>query len=281
MVTASGGPFRAAAGPSWATSRRSRRSRIPPGRWARSSRSTPPRWSTRAWRSSRRTCSSASASTASTSSCTRSRWCTRWSSSPTGPRSPRPARRTCGCRSRSRSAGRTGCRRRAGDRLEPAHTWTFEPLDDGGVPGGGAGPRRRDRRRAPRRRSTTRPTRSASPRSWRAGIAFTGIVDTVARVVSEQTVPAGDAVTIEDVLAADDWARDRARELTGTGPRGVAGHRARDTGSRGYLRAPGNLRAERPPDEPACSAGSSSCRRCSSPSRCTRPVTSSPPRGSA
>jgi 1-deoxy-D-xylulose-5-phosphate reductoisomerase len=41
---------------------------------------------------------------------------------------------------------------------------------------------------------------------------FLGIVDTVARVVNEHE--AASAVTLEDVLAADDWARLRARELT-------------------------------------------------------------------
>ena len=46
--------------------------------------------------------------TASTSSCTRSRSCTRWSSSSTARRSPRRLRPTCGCRSRSGSTGRTG-----------------------------------------------------------------------------------------------------------------------------------------------------------------------------
>jgi 1-deoxy-D-xylulose-5-phosphate reductoisomerase len=49
--------------------------------------------------------------------------------------------------------------------------------------------------------------------SFRDGrLPFLGIVDTIARVVSEHEAPA--AVTLEDVLAADDWARRRARELT-------------------------------------------------------------------
>ena len=42
---------------------------------------------------------------------------------------------------------------------------------------------------------------------------FAGIVDTVARVVSEHDGRAGDAVTLADVRAADGWARDRAAEL--------------------------------------------------------------------
>jgi 1-deoxy-D-xylulose-5-phosphate reductoisomerase len=48
-------------------------------------------------------------------------------------------------------------------------------------------------------------------------IPFAGIVDTVTQVVSEHHDSAGAAVTLADVLGADGWARDRARELTGKG----------------------------------------------------------------
>ncbi|KJY33714.1 MULTISPECIES: 1-deoxy-D-xylulose-5-phosphate reductoisomerase [unclassified Streptomyces] len=45
-------------------------------------------------------------------------------------------------------------------------------------------------------------------------LAFTGIVDTVAKVVAEHGAPAGGtSLTVEDVLHAEDWARARAREL--------------------------------------------------------------------
>ncbi|MFB6892749.1 1-deoxy-D-xylulose-5-phosphate reductoisomerase [Kitasatospora sp. NPDC056327] len=45
-------------------------------------------------------------------------------------------------------------------------------------------------------------------------LAFTGIVDTVAKVVAEHGAPsAGTPLTVEDVLHAEDWARARAREL--------------------------------------------------------------------
>jgi 1-deoxy-D-xylulose-5-phosphate reductoisomerase len=44
---------------------------------------------------------------------------------------------------------------------------------------------------------------------------FPGIVDTVARVVTEHDVPSFEELSIDDVLAADGWARNRARELTG------------------------------------------------------------------
>jgi 1-deoxy-D-xylulose-5-phosphate reductoisomerase len=49
-------------------------------------------------------------------------------------------------------------------------------------------------------------------------VKFPAIVDTVARVVSEHMSGSGArtpaALTLDDVLAADDWARTRARELT-------------------------------------------------------------------
>jgi 1-deoxy-D-xylulose-5-phosphate reductoisomerase len=49
--------------------------------------------------------------------------------------------------------------------------------------------------------------------AFRGGrLPFLGIVDTIARVVSEHQAPSN--VTLEEVLAADDWARRRARELT-------------------------------------------------------------------
>jgi 1-deoxy-D-xylulose-5-phosphate reductoisomerase len=59
--------------------------------------------------------------------------------------------------------------------------------------------------------------------AFRTGrLAFLGIVDTVAQVVSESESHARDAVTLEDVLAADRWARARALELTGAGRGGAA-----------------------------------------------------------
>ena len=42
---------------------------------------------------------------------------------------------------------------------------------------------------------------------------FTGIVDTVAAVVEEHGTPPGTGLTLDDVLAAETWARARAREL--------------------------------------------------------------------
>ena len=88
-------------------------------------------------------------------------------------RSLRPARRTCGSRSRWAWAGRTGCPRRgpAVDWTRLAR-WTFQPLDEEAFPAVAlareAGPCRRHRTR----RHTTRPTRTAWRPSWRAGSPF-------------------------------------------------------------------------------------------------------------
>jgi 1-deoxy-D-xylulose-5-phosphate reductoisomerase len=43
-------------------------------------------------------------------------------------------------------------------------------------------------------------------------IRFTHIVDTVARVIEELQAPTG-KMTVDDVLSADRWARERARQL--------------------------------------------------------------------
>jgi 1-deoxy-D-xylulose-5-phosphate reductoisomerase len=95
-----------------------------------------------------------------------------------------------------------------------AHTWTFEPLDEQAFPAvplarragaaGGTMP------------AVYNAANEACVAAFMAGqIAFAGIVDTVAQVVSEHHDPAGSTVELADVLAADSWARDRARELTG------------------------------------------------------------------
>ena len=53
--------------------------------------------------------------------------------------------------------------------------------------------------------------------AFRAGaIPFTGIMRTVAQVISEHDGQAAPASGIEEILAADGWARVRARELTGS-----------------------------------------------------------------
>ena len=95
-----------------------------------------------------------------------------------------------------------------------AHTWTFEPLDEDAFP---AVPLARQAGAAG---GTVPAVYNAANEecvgAFLAGqIPFAGIVDTVAQVVSEHSDPAGNAVQLADVLAADSWARDRARELTG------------------------------------------------------------------
>ncbi|MFG1696603.1 1-deoxy-D-xylulose-5-phosphate reductoisomerase [Nonomuraea sp. NPDC049309] len=92
-----------------------------------------------------------------------------------------------------------------------AHTWTFEPLDDDAFPAvalarhvGGEG-------------GTAPAVYNAANEVCldaflRGDLPFLGIVDTVAKVVEEhQVTPAG---SVEEVLAADAWARARAAELT-------------------------------------------------------------------
>jgi 1-deoxy-D-xylulose-5-phosphate reductoisomerase len=94
------------------------------------------------------------------------------------------------------------------------HTWTFEPLDEEAFP---AVPLARQAGAAG---GTVPAVYNAANEvcvgAFLAGqIPFAGIVDTVARVVSEHSDPAGNVVQLADVLGADSWARDRARELTG------------------------------------------------------------------
>jgi 1-deoxy-D-xylulose-5-phosphate reductoisomerase len=95
-----------------------------------------------------------------------------------------------------------------------AHTWTFEPLDEVAFPAvtlarmagaaGGTMP------------AVYNAANEECVGAFLAGrIPFAGIVDTVAQVVSEHQDPAGGAVELADVLAADAWARGRARGLTG------------------------------------------------------------------
>ena len=95
-----------------------------------------------------------------------------------------------------------------------AHTWTFEPLDEQAFPAvriareagaaGGTAP------------AAYNAANEECVEAFLAGrLAFTGIVDIVAQVVSEHDGRAGDTVQLADVLAVDGWARERARELTG------------------------------------------------------------------
>ncbi len=95
-----------------------------------------------------------------------------------------------------------------------AHTWTFEPLDEQAFP-------------AVRIAREAGSAGGTAPAAYNAAnevcvdafltgrLAFPGIVDIVAQVVSEHDGRAGGTAQLADVLAADGWARERARELTG------------------------------------------------------------------
>jgi len=93
-----------------------------------------------------------------------------------------------------------------------AATWTFEPLDDAAFPAvalareaaaaGGTAP------------AVYNAANEACVADFQAGrISFPRIVDTVARIVSEHDAARTAVTTVADVLAVDDWARKRAREL--------------------------------------------------------------------
>ncbi len=93
-----------------------------------------------------------------------------------------------------------------------AATWTFEPLDDAAFPAvalareaataGGTAP------------AVYNAANEACVADFQAGrIGFPRIVDTVARIVSEHDAARTAVTSVADVLAVDDWARRRAREL--------------------------------------------------------------------
>jgi 1-deoxy-D-xylulose 5-phosphate reductoisomerase len=93
-----------------------------------------------------------------------------------------------------------------------AATWTFEPLDDAAFPAvalareaaaaGGTAP------------AVYNAANEACVDDFMAGrISFPRIVDTVARIVSEHDAARAPVTTVADLLAVDDWARRRAREL--------------------------------------------------------------------
>jgi 1-deoxy-D-xylulose-5-phosphate reductoisomerase len=95
-----------------------------------------------------------------------------------------------------------------------ASTWTFQPVDDAEFPSVGLA------REAGSRGGTTPAVFNAANevcvQAFRDGrLPFTAIVDTVARVVTEHDVPSYVELSVDDVLAADAWARDRARQITG------------------------------------------------------------------
>lgn len=97
-----------------------------------------------------------------------------------------------------------------------AHTWELFPLDDEAFPAVALA------RHAGELGGTVPAVYNAANEecvdAFRAGrLPFLGIVDTVARVVQEHGSGLPGELTVDDVLAADGWARARSRELTGTG----------------------------------------------------------------
>jgi 1-deoxy-D-xylulose-5-phosphate reductoisomerase len=96
-----------------------------------------------------------------------------------------------------------------------AQTWTFEPLDTEAFPAVTLA------REAGRAGGTVPAVYNAANEecvaAFLAGrIPFTGIVDTVAQVVSEHDGGSATVTEVAEILAADHWARARAGELTGT-----------------------------------------------------------------
>jgi len=96
-----------------------------------------------------------------------------------------------------------------------ASAWTFEPLDEVAFPAVALA------RRAGSAGGTAPAVYNAANEecvaAFLAGrLPFLGIVDTLATVVEEHLAArTGNPRTVQDVLTAEDWARARARELTG------------------------------------------------------------------
>ncbi|MGZ4449328.1 MAG: 1-deoxy-D-xylulose-5-phosphate reductoisomerase [Nocardioides sp.] len=91
-------------------------------------------------------------------------------------------------------------------------TWEFHPLDDEAFPAVALA------RRAGEAGGTAPAVYNAANEvcveAFRAGrLAFNDIVDTVAAVVAAHDVPSEEELTVDDVLAADAWARTHARSL--------------------------------------------------------------------
>ncbi|MBC9723631.1 1-deoxy-D-xylulose-5-phosphate reductoisomerase [Streptomyces sp. TRM68367] len=95
-----------------------------------------------------------------------------------------------------------------------ASTWEFFPLDDEAFPSVGLA------RHVGRLAGTAPAVFNAANEECvdaflRGALPFSGIMDTVTRVVEEHGTPVtGTSPTVSDVLEAETWARTRARELT-------------------------------------------------------------------
>ncbi|HWJ67402.1 MAG TPA: 1-deoxy-D-xylulose-5-phosphate reductoisomerase [Nocardioides sp.] len=96
-------------------------------------------------------------------------------------------------------------------------TWQFLPLDDEAFPSVALA------REAGTRGGTTPAVYNAANEvavdAFRAGrLPFTGIVDVVGSAVAAHDVPSREAVSLDDVLAADAWARETATRLIAGAP---------------------------------------------------------------
>ncbi len=92
------------------------------------------------------------------------------------------------------------------------NTWEFFPLDDEAFPAVGLA------RRAGQLGATAPAVYNAANEvaveAFRRGrLRFVDIVDTIADVVGSHDVPSEQTLTVDDVLAADVWARDEAARL--------------------------------------------------------------------
>jgi 1-deoxy-D-xylulose-5-phosphate reductoisomerase len=99
-----------------------------------------------------------------------------------------------------------------------AATWEFLPLDHEAFPAVSLAARAAEAgRTAP---AVYNAANEVCVEAFRAGrLPFTAIVDTIAGVLSEHDVPSkGEDLTLDDVLAADAWARERAHDLTEARP---------------------------------------------------------------
>jgi 1-deoxy-D-xylulose-5-phosphate reductoisomerase len=97
-----------------------------------------------------------------------------------------------------------------------SHTWTFQPIDAGAFPllglavgagrAGGVAP------------AVYNAANEVCVEAFLAGrLPYLGILDTVAAVLRDPDVPSvGSDLSVDDVLGADRWARERARELVET-----------------------------------------------------------------
>ena len=107
--------------------------------------------------------------------------------------------------------------------LTQAATWEFAPLDDDAFPAGALA--RRVGRAGGTYPGVYNAANEVCVEAFLAGrIAFLDIVDTVAAVVDEHERAggaSGEAAGLDDVLAADGWARQRASEVLGASAEGV------------------------------------------------------------